>query len=877
MSHSTSVTIDAQRSSINVNSLLLPASFFKTWGTNPSSSGENTNNATIHRLYRALRILSFIVFLIFGWNLLHFVLARMARHTPPVFPPMDGTTTSTRKQPRSGGGVIYPLNITCNSTLYPTLFYNDTCSPAFCSVTADMVTPTCTYTSQPAYTVTKATQDINKIPCRTCTVANDERCSSTFLKNLLGNMKGIYAAFCNDKYLVVYGDGSTGSIPNLDNVPLPPGGTQNGQACRTRMASYIGYAGRAVASKFLLCPTQLSTSTGNNNLAAFPDGPKDSPYGYLYNPPYIYGLPSGGAVGTTIAGQQIFPTFNNRALYTPENCEVDHCNQHVGQGGGFPHIHGDSFGPNCLYSAANYSSLDVHPPQVGWSFDGYDIYGRYLSENAPGYSVALDDCGGHFHDNYAYHYHTQVLTLTTTGALQKVTTGLTYAGSTVGPHKCWKADISKDVYFWSNSSDRYATAPCCGATQYYTQSGVTITGMGTQSFTTITGSSCTSTTASTPTPTSSSTVTPTGSSTKSAISSTSVSPTASTTVTGTPTGTPSVTGTPTASLSTGASASITPSSSGTSSPTPTLSRSGTPSSSHSGAGTSSVSPSGTGTPPKTETTKQAGTTASASSSVVPVPLMTIDIKLRPAANASMVLTTDVGTTIRRALANATGLSPSLVIITSIITGNVIEHVPINHPINSVLSRRQLQDMILDESIISAELPIMRKLVDDGTIVTSELRVPASMSTTSVNSLKLTVQSIENGNIPASSIGLDSISNAWGTSLGVAPQPLVVSSVLIATPSSTTTSDSSLSTGAIVGIVIGAIAFVGIVGGIIYAYPSCLSSSAGTSNGGGSGSKSVTPVISSSDPVMTKVVVNETTNTSSQANPLTLRTFPHTPA
>jgi hypothetical protein len=50
---------------------------------------------------------------------------------------------------------------------------------------------------------------------------------------------------------------------------------------------------------------------------------------------------------------------------TPEHCEVDSCNEHVGQGGGWPHLHGDPFGPTCLYSAANYSSDVIHPPLIG--------------------------------------------------------------------------------------------------------------------------------------------------------------------------------------------------------------------------------------------------------------------------------------------------------------------------------------------------------------------------------------------------------------------------------------------------------------------------------------------------------------------------------
>ena len=36
-------------------------------------------------------------------------------------------------------------------------------------------------------------------------------------------------------------------------------------------------------------------------------------------------------------------------------CEVDACNEHVGQGGGQPHFHGDSFG--CQYTAAALATV----------------------------------------------------------------------------------------------------------------------------------------------------------------------------------------------------------------------------------------------------------------------------------------------------------------------------------------------------------------------------------------------------------------------------------------------------------------------------------------------------------------------------------------
>ena len=131
-------------------------------------------------------------------------------------------------------------------------------------------------------------------------------------------------------------------------------------------------------------------------------------------------------------------------------CEIDHCNEHIGGGGGQPHTHGDSFGPGCLYSAANYSSnVSAHPPLVGLSFDGPLIYGRHLSAATLGFGVALDDCGGHAHDGLCYHYHTQVLQLTSVGGGPGgIAAGLPYPTSTVGPYKCWRANITAIAGFW---------------------------------------------------------------------------------------------------------------------------------------------------------------------------------------------------------------------------------------------------------------------------------------------------------------------------------------------------------------------------------------------------------------------------------------------
>ena len=143
-------------------------------------------------------------------------------------------------------------------------------------------------------------------------------------------------------------------------------------------------------------------------------------------------------------------------------------------------MHGDPFGSWCLYSALNYSSTSVHPPQIGWSIDGPSIYGRHLSTNNLGHSTSLDDCGGHIHGTYAYHYHTQVLNAVSDGG-SVVGTGVGYYASTTGPYKCYKGDISLITNFWGNLTTSYTSVypdttnyMCSGTTKYYAASGITL-------------------------------------------------------------------------------------------------------------------------------------------------------------------------------------------------------------------------------------------------------------------------------------------------------------------------------------------------------------------------------------------------------------------
>ena len=304
---------------------------------------------------------------------------------------------------------------------------------------------------------------VSKVNCQTCTQSTDPRCSTSALKSLIFGT-GIKAAYCNDQYLVIHTDMTSGFNNYLSQVPNPPGSVDTaGAACVTR-ATNPGYA----LYKIPLNPTPLSTATNTNNLSGFL-GAGDIDGGYLSSGSIIYGLPTRGAVGVSIGGQDIFPVWNNQALATPEKCEVDACNEHVGGGGGQPHLHGDPFGSWCLYSAANYSSSTVHPPQIGWSFDGGSIYGRHINTQNLGYSTVLDDCGGHSHDGLAYHYHAQIFTSTTsskTNENAKLTNGATYYATTTGPYKCWKNDISKITNFWKTTNNPDTTVqPCCQATK----------------------------------------------------------------------------------------------------------------------------------------------------------------------------------------------------------------------------------------------------------------------------------------------------------------------------------------------------------------------------------------------------------------------------
>ena len=349
----------------------------------------------------------------------------------------------------------YPADFSCFTSSGSPL----SCSPSWCNSSSAVLSGASIQSCVPNATSQDYAILVPTVGCKTCTTSADARCTTAFLTATFGRFSSIYAAYCDSSRLVLLTDTRGAGSYNLDNVPFPPGGFNAAwpyAACRTRMASLT--PAWSVLT-FPLSPSLYSSAATTNNLGVYP-GPQNGENGPLYNSITLtqYNIPASGKVGSTITGQDVFPVFNNRATFTSENCEVDACNEHIGQGFGQPHLHGDPFGPTCLYSAANYtvngvSNWTAHPPLIGIADDGLWIYGRYLSSAAPGGNIALDICGGHSHGGSTYgqgtsggyHYHTQLIAATSSGLGSGTNlVGLPYPQTTTGPYQCFMGNLSAE-------------------------------------------------------------------------------------------------------------------------------------------------------------------------------------------------------------------------------------------------------------------------------------------------------------------------------------------------------------------------------------------------------------------------------------------------
>ena len=122
--------------------------------------------------------------------------------------------------------------------------------------------------------------------------------------------------------------------------------------------------------------------------------------------------------GIAIDGVKIYPAINNTLQYAPAAAEITSSGAHVGRGGSL-HWHADGHGFNGnginLYNLADFADSQgnalIHPPIIGFSYDGVAIYGKYEASfsSMEGYSESLDDYGGHTHGDYGYHYHAHAM------------------------------------------------------------------------------------------------------------------------------------------------------------------------------------------------------------------------------------------------------------------------------------------------------------------------------------------------------------------------------------------------------------------------------------------------------------------------------------
>lgn len=200
---------------------------------------------------------------------------------------------------------------------------------------------------------------------------------------------------------------------------------------------------------------------------------------------YFPGLPIYGPAAIAVTGQVLYPVYDDKGYTSQEMCEVDMCNAHAGIGYDY-HYHGDPYHHTpgkCMYSPKDYTDpVYGHPPLIGFGLDGFKVYGRHLNETNIGYTVDLDDCGGHKHGTgkfSVYHYHAQVKELSTLSQsiFAKLTsTGTSYYAPIPGVFKCWRGDIGTSRLFGAQGNsmpiltlrpDFEDMKPCTGQTHFW--------------------------------------------------------------------------------------------------------------------------------------------------------------------------------------------------------------------------------------------------------------------------------------------------------------------------------------------------------------------------------------------------------------------------
>jgi hypothetical protein len=158
----------------------------------------------------------------------------------------------------------------------------------------------------------------------------------------------------------------------------------------------------------------------------------------------VYNLASISGLGVMVDGSPIYPVFNNTLVPSQKNAELTSIGNHVGRGMEL-HYHADGHialnNDLQVYNINDYAGQS-HPPLIGFGLDGIALYGVYESAypSMDGVSTTLDAWGGHTHGSYGYHYHSHIISATTTAGIAYKIEALI--------NGAWKGKINDIPTFW---------------------------------------------------------------------------------------------------------------------------------------------------------------------------------------------------------------------------------------------------------------------------------------------------------------------------------------------------------------------------------------------------------------------------------------------
>ena len=143
----------------------------------------------------------------------------------------------------------------------------------------------------------------------------------------------------------------------------------------------------------ILTRTNPNQATAKNYRFFIPKNPK------LLDVPYRI-TEKTQEIGIALNGVVIAGPYDSQDKIAPYNRVVDECSSHADPQGMY-HYH---FSPLCLKNSKG-DAVGASPlNQVGWSFDGFKIYG--LADRKKHMPV-IDNCNGHSHEG-EYHYHATI-------------------------------------------------------------------------------------------------------------------------------------------------------------------------------------------------------------------------------------------------------------------------------------------------------------------------------------------------------------------------------------------------------------------------------------------------------------------------------------